>query len=329
MKSDEYTWRSQMARQMICFVNERKCSGYKFLVQERWLRQFDQYCFEKNITTETLSAEIMETFSNRNQFESSFTKQVRLRLLRQLAEYLNKSGADVEIPSMPNKTLLYPRHEPYIFSKRELRDLFTQIDTWPKVPQDNSKRVTMDPVLFRMIYGCGLRIMEALRLTVEDIDLNEGILHIKNAKNGKDRLVPMAKSLVERCRAYSNSMHRFSSPGDYYFPSIHGNCYNQSSVYIRFRQYLWLAGISHSGNGPRIHDLRHVFCVHRLKNWVLNGNDLTNLLPYLSAYLGHADFRGTEYYLRLTVDLYPEIISRLELAHGYIIPERGAVDEKE
>lgn len=57
------------------------------------------------------------------------------------------------------------------------------------------------------------------------------------------------------------------------------------------REYLWEAGISHSGHGPRIHDLRHTFCVHCLKRWVLSGKDILNLMPYLSAYLGHADFQ--------------------------------------
>jgi hypothetical protein len=63
--------------------------------------------------------------------------------------------------------------------------------------------------------------------------------------------------------------------------------------------------------------------VHRLKKWVLDGKELTNFLPYLVAYLGHADFRGTEYYLRLTADLYPEIVSRMEVAFGYVIPGEG------
>jgi len=69
--------------------------------------------------------------------------------------------------------------------------------------------------------------------------------------------------------------------------------------------------------------LRHSYCVHCLKRWVLKEKDLTNLFPYLSAYLGHSDFRGTQYYLRLTADLYPDIIQKTEAALGYLIPEGG------
>jgi len=187
----------------------------------------------------------------------------------------------------------------------------------------------VDPLLFRMLYGCGLRLMEALKLTVGDVDLDEGILRIRQSKNKKDRFVPMSGRLAERCREYSRTMHESSSLDSYYLPGFQGGCYNKSSIYLRFRQYLWKAGISHSGNGPRIHDLRHAYCVHRLKKWVLDGQELSNFLPYLTAYLGHADFRGTEYYLRLTADLYPEIVSKMEIAFGYIIPEKGEGQDEE
>lgn len=52
------------------------------------------------------------------------------------------------------------------------------------------------------------------------------------------------------------------------------------------------------------------------------------MLPYLSAYMGHSDFRGTQYYLRLTADLYPHIISREETDFGYVIPEGVFTDER-
>ena len=46
-------------------------------------------------------------------------------------------------------------------------------------------------------------------------------------------------------------------------------------------------------------------------------------MPYLAAYMGHSDFRGTQYYLRLTADLYPDIIKKTEAAFGYLIPEEA------
>ena len=82
-----------------------------------------------------------------------------------------------------------------------------------------------------------------------------------------------------------------------------------------------MADISHTIGGPRLHDFRHGLAVNCLKKWVMAGNDLTIMLPYLAAYMGHSDFRATQYYLRLTSDLYPDILRRVEAEFSYVIPE--------
>ena len=94
-----------------------------------------------------------------------------------------------------------------------------------------------------------------------------------------------------------------------------------STTYNHFRDYLLMADIPHTGNGPRIHDFRHGLAVACLKKWSLAGEDLTNLLPYLAAYMGHSDFRATQYYLRLTAELYPEIVRMTETVFHDAIPE--------
>jgi len=113
----------------------------------------------------------------------------------------------------------------------------------------------------------------------------------------------------------------FSEVAEYFFPGRKVDSHTSHvATCRRFKEYLWKAGIMRTDKGPVIHDLRHSYCVHRLKEWALSGADMSNLLPYMSAFLGHADFRGTEYYLRLTADLYPEIVSKMEAVHGTIIP---------
>ena len=51
-----------------------------------------------------------------------------------------------------------------------------------------------------------------------------------------------------------------------------------------------------------------------------HGADLSVMLPYLACYMGHADLRGTQYYLRLTADAYPEVIAKAQIRFGYVIP---------
>lgn len=314
------SWQSAIGSDLAAFLEWRRLAGYQFRVQERWLHQFDQYCADHGVSRRELSPTVFHEFVQQRSPESLATQHARLRLLREFAEYLRNQGLNVEGPPIPRHPAKYPRHQPYIYTVSELRQLFTVIDTWDPPSHSHSNRTVVDPVLFRLLYGCGLRMMEALRLRRRDVDLEDGVLHIRQGKNQKDRLVPMANSLMARCRAYTDAVHATSEESAYFFPGFHGGGYDSSTIYVRFRQYLWSAGISHSGHGPRVHDLRHAYCVHRLAHWVRAGQNLTNLLPYLAVYLGHADFRGTEYYLRLTADLYPELVDVLAQAHGTIIP---------
>ncbi len=173
-----------------------------------------------------------------------------------------------------------------------------------------------------MLYGCGLRVSEATHLRVCDVNLDNGVLTVLDTKSGKDRLVPMDISLIKRCRAYADRLHRISKPDDFFFQTRDGEYFARQSVYTAFRQLLWKGGISYAGRayGPRPHDLRHTQAVHCLKRWVKSGYDLSSALPVLSTYLGHKTFEGTSRYLRLTAELYPDITEAVEVKFGELIP---------
>ncbi len=314
-------WVSAVGPSLQTFLDWKRLAGYQFLPQEwRW-HQFDDFCAGQAVSLADLTRPVLDAFCAGTGYESVSTGENRRRLLRQWADYLEQSGQGMIARPTPNPTpTRRSRYQPNIYTEQELRALFAAIDAWPSYP--NTNRTLVDPVLFRMLYGCGIRLGEALRLRRDDVDRETGVLRIRQGKNRKDRLVPMAAALTDRCRSFDRRVHAASEGTASFYPGQHGNVYDQSTIYRRFRDYLWTARISHSGAGPRIHDLRHTYCVHRLKAWVREGRDLTNLFPYLAVYLGHADFRGTEYYLRFTADLYPDMITTLERAHGAIIPRQ-------
>jgi integrase len=99
-----------------------------------------------------------------------------------------------------------------------------------------------------------------------------------------------------------------------------GKPISQAAIYLRFRGYMADAGIAHFTGGPHPHSLRHGFAVANLRRWATQGADLAVMLPYLACYMGHADLRGTQYYLRLTADAYPEVMARAQVRFGYVIP---------
>ena len=105
-----------------------------------------------------------------------------------------------------------------------------------------------------------------------------------------------------------------------FYSSAAGRPINQSTVSMRFRGYLADAGIPHFAGGPHPDSLRHGFAVANLRRWAADNADLAVMLPYLACYMGHADLRGTQYYLRLTADAYPEVMTKAQIRFGYVIP---------
>ena len=211
------------------------------------------------------------------------------------------------------------RPPPYVFSDEEICRLFRVIDTQPL--SENSNRALVDPVLFRVFYGTGLRLSEALGLELRDFDPARATIEIRDAKNHENRLLPVTRRLAATVDTYIAAAHPCPEPGDKL--SHTGNPArpaDKSTVYNRFRRYLADAGIPHFPGGPHIHSLRHGFAVANLRRWAAGGADLVVMLPYLSAYMGHADLRGTQYYLQLTADAHPEVAAMVTARFGYVIP---------
>lgn len=320
-----YQWRSGLSDMMVAFLNEKRITGYKYADQEKWLIRFDSYYDRNGYTGIRITKSMVDDFTY-SSLEQSSTHYQKERLLRDFALFLIQHGHhEVYVAQVNSAPVKKCSHIPYIFTKEEMNHFFTAIDAWEDSFYTN--RHLVDPVLFRLLYGTGMRVSEALNILVKDFDGINGVLSVYQAKNYKDRLIPIAPSLTNRIGKYINVFHKYSKDTAFLFQSPRKGIMDKSTVYRRFRQYLQCANISHTDAGPRVHDFRHSYAVKCLKKWVLQGEELTNLLPYLAAYMGHSDFRGTQYYLRLTADLYPDIIGRLEAGFGYVIPEGGPTDE--
>ncbi len=315
-----YEWRSGIAEAAQNYISLKRQTGMKFDIQERYLRHLDTFYYSNGFEGCTLTKEIVNDFiyDPNERPGSHYNKEV---LMRDFAIYLADRGHHAYVAKVKTK-LPRCKFVPRLFTDDETRRMFKAIDSYPQTQM--SYRNAVDPVLFRFLYGTGVRISEALNLVLNDINVESGIATIRAAKNMKDRLIPMADSLTKRIVILMNNFHRYSDRKMWLFPSCHNGIMRQmdkSTAYNHFRDYLLMADIPHTDVGPRIHSFRHGLAVKCLKKWVLDGNELTVLLPYLSAYMGHSDFRATQYYLRLTSDLYPEIVRRVEAEFGYVIPE--------
>ena len=322
-----YEWKSGIAEVAQNYISLKRQTGMKFEEQERYLRHFDTFYYVNGFEGVGLTKEMVQNFiyDKNVRTVSHYNKEV---IMRDFALYLKDRGCNAYV-TVINTKLPRCKFIPHILTDDEIRCLFTAIDNYPQAVR--SYRNVVDPVMFRFLYSTGVRISEALGIVLNDVNTDSGTVTIRAAKNMKDRLIPMADSLSKRIFAFMDEFHRFSNGRTWLFPGCHGGAIGQmdkSTAYNHFRDYLLMADIPHTSVGPRVHSFRHGFAVKCLKNWVLAGNDLTSMLPYLSAYMGHSDFRGTQYYLRLTSDLYPEVVRRVEAEFGYVIPE-GEVEYDE
>lgn len=304
-------------------ILEKRAVGYKYTTSAWSLYKFDQFCISQSYTETVITRDLAHAWIQRKPNEALATQQNRAGVLRQLALYMTRLG----LPSyvLPPKILPRKEHyQPYIFSDAEVTAILSKVDACHYCSQVPLRHLIM-PLLFRLLYGCGLRLSEALNLHRSDVDLDEGVLTIIDGKFNKDRLVPMSMNNLDRCRRYAQAAHTLSDDQAYFFPSPTGHPMTIGNIYKNYRRFLWQAGISHGGwgKGPRLHDLRHTHCVHCLRRWVLEGADLAAYLPILKTYMGHYSFQDTAHYLRLTAELFPDITAKFERAFGDIVPTLG------
>lgn len=210
---------------------------------------------------------------------------------------------------------------PYIFSKSEIYRIFECAD---RIGPNKNKFVNTPyiyPAILRLLYGCGTRIGETVRLKIEDVNLSDGIITLHNSKNNVSRMLPLSDSLTTYLRKYDSRVDR--SGNAYFFPALHGEYYSPVTIRNTFRKLMAQAEIPllPTGKYPRIHDLRHTFAVHSLEQSIEHGLDPYCSLPALSTYMGHKGVESTEYYLRLTKHYFIKVLHYTQAQADIIFPE--------
>lgn len=308
----EFGFKSHLAPYMVGLIEQKRALGCKYTEQVKLLKRFDNLCSEQFPNEHTVTKSMLDIWGVLKPTEHPGTLRNRVTVISHLAQYICVLGCEAYI--FPTNDLpKEPKYIPHIFSDEELKRLFRQIDCCNYTPLIPNRHLIM-PLLFRMLYCCGLRLGEALRLEVSDVDLLSGVLLIRDAKYDNDRYVPMSAELAEMCRIYASQVHTGGTPYQYFFPSHRGSQIPGMNIYTNFRRFLRQAGISHGGrgSGPRIYDFRHTFAVNCLKRMVLEGKDLAVYHQVLKTYMGHSFFKYTAYYLRLTKDMFPDIRQKIE-----------------
>jgi len=316
-----------LADAIAALVGEKRAVGYKYHAEARVLDRFEAFTRREFPGLDTLTEASVQAWitAARGRGVKPATLQGLAAPTRELARWLGRRGVAAYL--LPRAALPRPaRYVPHIYTDAELAALFAQTDRCHYCSEVPLRHLVM-PVLFRTIYACGLRCSEARLLRVADVDIDTGVLQIRDAKGGKDRQVPVSETLRNRLAGYH--AHVAGQPGrwEWFFPGARPDQpLTLGNVYHNFRRFLWQAGISHGGpgHGPRVHDLRHTMAVNNLRSWFAHERDVGALLPVLQAYLGHSSIADTGYYLHLTAESYPDITARVQQTIGDVVPPMTA-----
>jgi integrase/recombinase XerD len=245
-------------------------------------------------------------------------------VLRGLYTYAISRGIVAASPLPPMVPKLPPRFVPHIYTHEELRRL---VRATPSYRQHSRK---LEPHTLRtmilLLYGAGLRVSEAVALSLGDVDFPNALLTVRNTKFYKTRLVPLGTDLQQVMTQYLTQRQEAGHsqrqeaghsqrPGTPFFVLRRGTPVSVQIVQQNFRRLCEYVGVRRSDGAryqPRLHDLRHSFAVHRLTSWYRQGADVQTLLPYLSTYLGHVNLAATQVYLTMTPELLQEASRRFQ-----------------
>ena len=248
------------------------------------------------------------------------TVSADLIAIRQFCLYRRRFDADGFVPlSIFPASGIRSSFQARILSLPEIKALLQGIDQLDEAPL----RRTRLRVLFLVLYCTGLRIGEALRLRLADVDLENGCFHIGPSK-GRVRLVPFGSDLLLEIKHWLDCRRRAGftlKPKTPLFEREDGrpeSAWNGSMrLNILFRRCGFKPERGAGRGGLRVHDLRHTFAVHRLEQWYREGLDPGPLLPWLSAYLGHVNLLGTQRYLQATPETLLEASRRFRRSLGF------------
>ncbi len=311
------------------FVKTLEASAAANKAMLTWLRALDRLTRENPLPSGTIDEALAKAWLAPCASRGPNTRLARFHLLRRFCRFLTGRRPGTFLPGETLRPRGRPPAPPHIYTPEEVRLLLDgalSLRDCKKARFRPIRSKTMHTIIL-LLATSGLRISEALHLTLRDVDFTEGVLSIHQSKFRKSRLVPLSQGTLDVLRRYHN-LRISVAPADLddaFFISGRGKAYGTSYVQTMFRSITIQAGLrGPKGSGPRLHDLRHTFAVTRLLEWYRDGCNVMARLPLLSTYLGHACVSDTEVYLRITTALLEEASVRYHVYAQSVLPEGGA-----
>ncbi len=202
-KESTIQYQSALGPMIERFIEEKRACGYKYVTEADSLRRLDRFLCEQELTEAELPKALVQRWIAKDPNESLRTHRTRIGLVRRFANFLVRQGCTAYMPDTRPGARRNPGFVPRILTTEEIRRLLAAADAIPANPR-SPLRHRLIPEIIRLLYGCGLRVGEAIRLRFKDVNLGSGVLTIDQGKFRKDRLVPITASLTARLEQYAS-----------------------------------------------------------------------------------------------------------------------------
>jgi integrase/recombinase XerD len=288
------------------YVGLRQALGYVVTSEEKLLKDFVRFVAEQGGTGPIRAQMALDWACTPSPRRGPAGQASRLKVVRRFLAHLRAAIPETEVPG-PGMLAKIRRPKPYIYSRWEIERLLEAASHLR--PKDSLRPHTYTTII-GLIASTGLRVGEAIRLTLNDLhlDADPPYLEVLQTKFRKSRLVPVHPSTADKLRLYLAARERLHYDGltDAFFVSEQGTFLHYNAVWDTFAILTQIIGIrddSHREERPCIHSLRHTFAVRRMLDWYRSGLKVKDLLPSLSVYMGHVQPAHTYWYLTATPEL--------------------------
>jgi len=328
-KHTSYAYASVFADEIADYLKFLSEIGRDIHGPQSVMRGLDRYLVSINLEQKSLPAEIVSDWLTTLNI-TPLTKFQYTSKVKGFAKYLLSLGIHAGYPEHP---LWRNKYVPYVFSDAEIEQIFDVADSLTAgTKMTRANRVF--PFLLRILYGCGLRIEECCSLKWRDVDTDRGIITIREAKNLKQRFVPMDSSLTETLKRYHVFIAYERICADYLFESDKspGHPFRQNTFYEWFKKVLEKTDIkyikpSETERGLCPHCIRHTFTLKSFLKHDDMHESYEDYALFLAAFLGHDGPAETEEYLRSNYAVYTKSHQRVNAAIGNLFPKEVCFDE--
>jgi site-specific recombinase XerD len=305
-------WRSCLGEAMRDYVATQRALGREYKLEERTLRSLDYFLVSHYPHARRLTARSFAAWAMGLRPLCTTTARMRMCCVRKFCCHLARFRSGVFIPDLRTFPQEIPHQAPYLLSPTEMARVLAAT-TMIRATRSNPLHPQTIRLGFLLIYCCGLRKSEVLKLRLADIDTRKMVLRINEGKFRKSRLVPMSSSVADELRRYLAQRRRKHLPMEPEAPLIwngwprrNGRASALSSwpFWATWQRVCRAAQVlQHQGRPPRLHDLRHSFAMEVLRRSYRRGQNAPAVLPRLARYMGHAGVQFTHYYLKFTEPL--------------------------